>query len=98
MAWMTGYPMQDAGAMVEAANALEWERLNRPTDGEALRRAAKSLRYAIGDLDEAADRISEAAELLADTPEGDRVASALDSMKFILKELRRYQQKWGAAG
>ena len=89
--------MTDVDFLVEEAAAKEWERLNMPTDGETLRQAAKALGYAIDELDEAADCVNEAAEQLVDTPEGDRVASVLDEMEDLLKELRRFQKEWSAA-
>ena len=89
--------MTDLDMMVEQAAADEWEKLNTPTDGETLRQAAKSLGYAINELDEAADCVNEAVEQLTDTPEGDRVASILQTMEDILKELQDYRKKWGAA-
>lgn len=94
---MTEYPMQDVDAMIGADAAREWEKLNTPTDGETLRQAAKSLGYAINELDGAADCVNEAKETLLDTPEGDRIASVLDSMESLLKELKEYQKKWSAA-
>ena len=89
--------MENVALMVEEATAQEWEKLNMPTDGETLRMAAKSLGFAIEELDNAADSVNEAAETLVDTPEGDRVASVLGEMETLLSTLRDYQKKWGAA-
>ena len=83
--------------MIEEAAAQEWERLNKPTDGETLRMAARSLGFAIDELDSAADSVNEAVELLADTPEGDRLASTLEEMESILKTLKGFQKEWGRA-
>ena len=88
--------MKDVAIMIEEAAAQEWERLNTPTDGETLRQAAKSLGYAINELDEAADCVNEAAETLTDTPEGDRIRSILDEMETLLKDMKEYKTKWEA--
>ena len=80
--------------MKEQMDAKAWEKLNTPTDGETLRQAAKHLGYAINELDEAADCVNEAAEALVDTPEGDRVASVLEEMETMLKDLKKMQEAW----
>lgn len=87
--------MVDLIAEKEAAKA--WEELNMPTDTETLHQAAKSLGYAIEDLDTSLDLVNEAAELLVDTPEGDRVSSLLQEMESALKDLRGMQRKWQEA-
>ena len=89
--------MKDVAIMIEEAAAQEWERLNTPTDGETLRQAAKSLGYAINELDEAADCVNEAAETLADTPEGDRIRSILDEMETLLKDMKEQKKRWEVA-
>lgn len=83
--------------MIEDFNAQEWEKLNTPTDGETLRQAAKSLGYAIDELDEAADCVNEAAETLVDTPEGDRIRSILDEMETLLKDMKEHKKLWEVA-
>ena len=87
--------MTNVAVMVEEAAAREWENQNMPTDGETLRQAAKSLGYAIEELDVAADDVNEAAETLIDTPEGDRVASVLAEMEILLKDLKKFHEEWG---
>ena len=82
-------------AMKERMDAKTWEKLNTPTDGETLRQAAKSLGYAIDELDGAADSVNEAVEALLDTPEGDRIASVLAEMETVLKDLKKMQKAWG---
>ena len=73
-----------------------WKQLNTETDGETLRQAAKSLGYAINELDEACDCVNEAAEALTDTAEGDKMLSILDEMEKILDELKSYRAMWGS--
>ena len=87
--------MTNVAVMVEESAAREWENQNMPTDGETLRQAAKSLGYAIEELDVAADDVNEAAETLIDTPEGDRVASVLAEMEILLKDLKKFHEEWG---
>lgn len=87
--------MENVAIMIEEAAAQEWERLNMPTDGETLRMAARSLGFAIDELDSAADSVNEAVELLVDTPEGDRLASVLEELESILKMLKSLQKEWG---
>lgn len=82
--------------MFESESEKQWEKLNTPTDGETLRQGAKSLGYAINELDEACDCVNEAAENLNDTPEGDKVRSILDEMESILKEMKAMQEMWRA--
>ena len=77
----------------------KWEEENAPrTDGETLRQAAKSMRQAVEDLDKTLDLVNEAAEILVDTPEGDKVASYLKSMEDILSDLRKMQQDFEGGG
>lgn len=83
---------------VEQAAANEWEKQNAPTDGERLRMAAKSMRYAVDQLDKTLDLINEAAEALVDTPEGDRVASYLNDGENVLTELRKLQKDFERRG
>ena len=82
--------------MRESESAEKWEKLNTPTDGETLRQGAKSLNYALNELDEACDCVNEAAETLKDTPEGDKVRSILDDMEAILKDVKEMYRMWGA--
>ena len=91
---MIGYPAQDVDAMVETASAKEWEK-NQPqnADGDCKNRAAKSLGYAITDLDAVCDLINEAVEILLDTVEGDRVSSLLDEGERFLKELKEAKKQ-----
>lgn len=71
-----------------------WEMETMPTDGETLKLAAKSLNYAINELDGAADSVNEACESLADCPEYDRVKSILNDMEEILSDLKSMQERW----
>jgi hypothetical protein len=57
--------------------------------------AARSLGFAIDELDSAADSVNEAVELLVDTPEGDRLASVLEELESVLKTLKGLQKEWG---
>ena len=90
-----GTPDWQLDLMRESESEKKWEKLNTPTDGETLRQGAKSLGYAINELDEACDCVNEAAEMLVDTPEGDRVRSILDDMEAILKGLKSMCREWG---
>lgn len=73
----------------EQAVAAEWEKQNIPEiDGETLRQAARSLNFAIEELDKACDSVNEAAETLVDTTEGDRVFSILKDMENLLADLK----------
>ena len=92
-----GTPDWQLDRMIETEAADQWARLNTPTDGETLRQAAKSLGYAIDELDVVCDSVNEAAEALKDAPEGDRVRSILDDMEQVLKDLKGMKEKWGAA-
>ena len=89
--------MTDVGIMIEEQAAKEWEKLNAPTDSAMLHLAAKSLGYAIDELDTSCDSVQKAMESLLDTPEGDRVASALSELESVLKELKELQSKWEVA-
>ena len=90
---------QDIGAMIEARNAREWEELNMPNaDGAVLTLAARSLKYAVEDLDKTLDLINEAAEILVDTPEGDRVASYMNEMENMLTDLKIMQAEYERRG
>ena len=91
-----GTPDWQLDRMYEGESSKAWEAQNTRTDGETLRQAAKSLDYAIGELDDACDSVNEAAEALVDTPEGDRVRSILDEMEEVLKSIREMQEKWRA--
>lgn len=84
----------DLDYMIEKEAMCAWEEQNRVTDGESLRQAAKALQFAIEDLDTSADWVNEAAEILVDTPEGDKVASILEEMERILKDLKTMHDKW----
>ena len=85
--------------MVEQAAADEWEAQNAPAaDGEILRLAARSMQYAVDELDKTLDLINEAAEILKDTPEGDKVASYLADGENVLAELRSLQKDFEGRG
>ena len=92
---MIGYPAQDVDAMVETASAKEWEK-NQPqnADGDCKNRAARSLEFAITDLDAVCDLINEAVEILLDTVEGDKVSSLLDDGERLLKELKQIKKQF----
>ena len=78
---------------VEQAAAKEWEAQNaEPADGAVLKLAARSMRFAVEQLDKTLDLINEAAELLVDTPEGDKVASYLNDGENVLTELKKLQK------
>ena len=89
---------QDIGAMIEARTAREWEEQNMTADGATLKLAARSMQYAVDELDKTLDLVNEAAEILVDTPEGDRVASYLNDMENTLTELRALQQSFERGG
>ena len=90
---------QDIGAMIDARNAREWEEQNMPNaDGAKLTLAARSMRYAVDELDKTLDLINEAAELLVDTPEGDRIVSYLNDGENVLAELRKLQKDFERRG
>lgn len=91
-----GTPDWQLDRMREIENDRIWAAQNTETDGETLRQGAKALGYAINELDGACDCVNEAAELLVDTPEGDRVSSILDDMEKLLEEMRQMQKKWRA--
>ena len=85
--------------MVEQAAADEWEAQNAPAaDGAKLKQAARSIRLAAEDLDKTLDLINEAAELLVDTPEGDKVASYLNDGENVLAELRKLEADFERRG
>lgn len=91
---MIGYPAQDVDAMVEAASAEKWEKSQpQNADADAKNRAAKFIDYAITELDAVCDLINEAAEILLDTVEGDRVASLFDDGERLLKELKEAKKQ-----
>jgi len=77
--------------MVENAAAKEWEEQTAP-DSETMKKAARDMRLAVEELDETLDLINEAAELLKDTPDGDRVASYLADGENVLAELRKLKE------
>ena len=83
---------------VEQAAAKEWEEQNKQTDGKRLRMAAMSMRYAVDFLDKTLDLISDAAEALEDTPEGDRVASYVDEIENVLTDLKMLQKDFDWRG
>ena len=80
--------------MIEKENDRVWEEQNRPTDGETLRQAAKSMNYAIESLDETADLVNEACETLADCVEYDRVKSILNDMEETLERMKKMRDSW----
>lgn len=66
-----------------------WEEQTAPAvDGETLRQAGRSLRFAAEDLDKSADWVNEARETLKDTILYDRVASILNEMEDTLSTIR----------
>lgn len=83
--------------MYEAAAAQDWEEqtATKKADSEMLKLSARSLGWAIEELDNSADFVNEAAENLVDTPEGDRVSSILADMETMLAELRKLKKKFG---
>ena len=74
-----------------------YEAKDVPADSELLRMASKSIRFAIEDMDTSMELVNEAAEELADTPDGDRIASILGEMEGLLKDLKDMQSKWEVA-
>ena len=89
----------DLDRMVEDAAAKEWEAQNASAaDGATLKLAARSMRLAVEDLDKTLDLINEAAEILKDTPEGDKVASYLADGENVLAELRSLQKDFEGRG
>ena len=83
---------------VEQAAAKEWEEQNAPADGATLAQAARSMRLAVEELDKTLDLINEAAQLLVDTPEGDKVASYLNDGENVLAELKKLQKDFEGRG
>ena len=72
-----------------------WEEQTAPViDGETLRQAGQSLRFAANDLDESADSVNEAKEILKDTILYDRVASILNEMEDILSTIRTMSENF----
>ena len=89
----------DLDRMVEQAAAKEWEAQNaEPADGAVLKLAARSMRFAVEQLDKTLDLINEAAEILKDTPEGDKVSSYLNDGENVLTELRSLQKDFEGRG
>ena len=80
--------------MIEQAPDQLWEQQTMPTDGETLKLAARDLKFAIEDLDQAADSVYTGMEELKDCVEYDRVKSILDDMERILKDLKSMQEAW----
>lgn len=83
-----GTPDWQLDLLVESDAGKKWEEMNSPADGESLRLAARSIKWAVEDLDKACDSVNEAAETIVDTPEGDKVLSFLDEMEKTLKDLK----------
>lgn len=67
-------------------------------DGETIRMASKSMRFAIEELDKACDSVNEAVETLTDTPLGDQIASFLMDMESILSMMKEMQKTLGKEG
>ena len=85
--------MNNVDLMIEREVAKLGEEQTMPAvDGETLRLAARSVRWAVEELDKAADFVNEAAETLVDTPQGDRVASILNDMETMLTNLKQLQK------
>ena len=79
--------------MWEQESARIWEEMSKPIyDGETMRQAERSMRWCVEEMDKACDSANEAAELLVDTPLGDRVSSILHDMEDILCEIKRMQK------
>lgn len=74
----------------DEALEAEWKR----RDGESLKQAAKSLGYAIDELDKSADDVNEAMTPLLDTPEGDRLGAMLNDMEKMLQDLKEMQKEF----
>lgn len=86
--------MMDVAIAIERENARIWEEQNQPTDSETLKMAAKELNFAIEDLDHAADWVWTGMEDLKDCVEYDRIASVLQDMESILKDLKAMRDRW----
>lgn len=72
-----------------------WEEQNAPAvDGETLRQAGRSLRWAAEDLDRSADFVNEAMETLKDTILYDRVASILNEMEDMLSTIKTMSENY----
>lgn len=76
-------------SVIMRRNEQEWEAQTAPeVDGETLRQAAKSLNWAIEDLDKSADWVNDALTMLLDKPVGDRVGAMLNDMENLLSDLK----------
>lgn len=80
--------------MIERATEKLWEEQTMPTDETTLKLAAKDLEFAIDELDHAADWVWTGMEELKDCVEYDRVASIMQEMESILKDLKAMQKAW----
>lgn len=81
--------------MIERETEKLWEEQTRPEiDGETLRLAARSVGWAVEELDRTADFVNEAAETLVDTPEGDRLLAILNDMENMLINLKETQKRF----
>lgn len=79
---------------IEQATEQLWEQQTMPTDETTLKMAAKDLEFAIDELDHAADWVWTGMEELKDCVEYDRVASIMQEMESILKDLKAMQKAW----
>ena len=80
--------------MIERATEKLLEEQTMPTDETTLKLAAKDLEFAIDELDHAADWVWTGMEELKDCVEYDRVASIMQEMESILKDLKAMQKAW----
>lgn len=86
-----GMPEWQRRLMSELEQALGQNRGCR-IDGETLKQAERSMGDVINEMDKACDAASEAAELLKDTPHGDRIASILSDMESTLDYLKQLKE------
>lgn len=83
---------------VEQAAAKEWEEQNAPEVGKWLRQAGWKLEQAVLNLGLVLSDVHQAAMILNDTPEGDRVASYVDEIENVLTDLKTLQNDFERRG
>jgi hypothetical protein len=92
-----GYPR--TGAVIDRQYKTipgpKWSEPVRVLDGETIRQVDQALRFATEELDKACDSMNEAAVLLEDFPDGDRLQSLLHDMEKLLAEAKAKQQEYG---